>query len=432
MAFYQQEWETMPLEQLQQLQLSKFKEQAHRVYRNPFMKQRYQEAGMHPEDIKNWDDLKKAPFTYKNDLRDNYPTGLLCGKWEDVVRIHMTSGTTGTPTPMTYTKNDLDNWAICMARNFVAGGLTKNDVVQQAHGLGLFTGGFGFHYGLERVGAKIVPTGAGGTERQLRLMQEWGTTVFTGTPTYASYISEVAMELGIDPVRDLKLRLGFHGGEPCTDELRHRINERMGYKAHGGGMRRCYGLTEMGGPMSMDCESESGIHIWMDHYLIEVLDPDTLEAVQPGTPGELVLSNLNYEAMPILRYRTGDRVIVNFDTCECGRTHPRITNFLGRVDDMLLVSGTNIFPSQVEDVLLQHPDISENWQLVIGSRKGLHTLKVEVEPVSGANIDDEYISTLEKTLHSYLEITCKVHFKPIGSLKRYEGKAVRVVDERKM
>ncbi|MFA7468419.1 MAG: hypothetical protein WCY82_09155 [Desulfotomaculaceae bacterium] len=170
----------------------------------------------------------------------------------------------------------------------------------------------------------------------------------------------------------------------------------------------------------------------MNHYLIEVLDPDTLEAVQQGTPGELVLSNLNYEAMPILRYRTGDRVIVNFDTCACGRTHPRITNFLGRVDDMLLVSGTNIFPSQVEDVLLQHPDISENWQLVIGSRKGLHTLKVEVEPVSGANIDDEYISTLEKTLHSYLEITCKVHFKPIGSLKRYEGKAVRVVDERKM
>jgi len=429
-AFYQQEWETMPLEQLQLLQLDKFRKQTHRVYGNPFMQKRFHEAGLHPDDLKHWDDIKKVPFTYKNDLRDNYPTGLLCGDWENVVRIHMTSGTTGVPTPMTYTKNDLDNWAICMARNFVAGGLNKHDVVQQAHGLGLFTGGFGFHYGLERVGAKIVPTGAGGTARQLRLMQEWGTTVFTGTPSYAAYISEVALEMGINPVKDLKLRLGFHGGEPCTDELRHRINERMGYKAHGGGMRRCYGLTEMGGPMSMDCASESGIHIWLDHYLVELLDPDTLEKVEPGQPGELVLSNLTYEAMPILRYRTGDRVIITYDTCECGRTHPRITNFLGRVDDMLLVSGTNIFPSQVEDLLLQHPAISEHWQLVVGNRKGLHTLKVEVEPVPGAVIDDQYISNLEKTLHSYLEITCHVHFKPIGSLKRFEGKAVRVVDER--
>ncbi|MCG8402927.1 MAG: AMP-binding protein, partial [Firmicutes bacterium] len=352
---------------LQQLQLAKFKKQARRLYQNPFMKKRFNEAGVHPDDIKHRDDIKKVPFTYKNDLRDNYPTGLLCGNWEDVVRIHLTSGTTGVPTPMAYTKNDLDVWAVCMARNFVAGGLKKTDVVQQAHGLGLFTGGFGFHYGLERVGAKIVPTGAGGTERQLRLMRHWGTTVFTGTPSYAAYISEVALEKGIDPVKDLKLRLGFHGGEPCTDELRHRINERLGYKAHGGGMRRCYGLTEMGGPMGMDCESESGIHIWLDHYLVEMLDPDTTATVKPGRPGELVLSNLSFEAMPILRFRTGDRVIITFDNCECGRTHPRITKFLGRTDDMLVVSGTNVFPSQVETVLLQHPGLSEHWQLVVGN-----------------------------------------------------------------
>lgn len=343
----------------------------------------------------------------------------------------MTSGTTGVPVAMAYTKNDLDVWADCMARNFVAGGLHSGDIVQQAHGLGLFTGGLGFHYGLERVGAKVIPTGSGGTERQLRLMKEWGTTVFTGTPSYALYLAEIAMEKGIDPVKDLKLRLGFHGGEPCTDEMRRRINERLGYTARGGGMRRCYGLTEMGGPMSMDCHYATGIHLWADHYMVEVINPDTGEYTPPGEPGELVLSNLSFEAMPILRYRTGDRVIVDFSPCPCGRTHPRITNFLGRVDDMLLVSGTNVFPSQVENVLLQQSELSENWQLMVGDNKGLHTLRVEVEPMPGVIISEKYIKDLEGKLHDFLEIRCKVVIMPVGSLARFEGKAVRVVDERK-
>jgi phenylacetate-CoA ligase len=234
----------------------------------------------------------------------------------------------------------------------------------------------------------------------------------------------------IDPVKDLKLRLRFRGEEPVSDELRQRIDERMGYKAHGGGMRTCYGLTEMGGPIGMDCENTSGIHLWGDHYLVEVLNPETLEDVQAGKAGELVITNLSFEAMPILRYRTGDRVIVSFDKCDCGRTHPRITNFLGRVDDMLLVSGTNVFPSQVEYVLLKHPEMSENWQLVVGDKKGLHTLKVEVEPVQGTEIDNTFIKELEKELYSHLEITCKVDIKPIGTLPRFEGKAVRVRDER--
>lgn len=433
MAFLEEKWEKMSHEQLEDLQLEKFKKQAQRVYQNSVFKQRFDEAGINPGEIKDWGDVRKAPFTYKNDLRENYPLGLLSGNWDEVVRIHLTSGTTGIPTPMVYTKNDLEVWTTCMARNFTAGGMTRNDVVQQSHGLGLFTGGFGFHYGLERVGAKVLPTGAGGTERQLRLMQEWGTTVFCATPTYAAYIAEVARERGIDPVKDLKLRLGFHGGEPCSDEMRERINERLGYSAHGGGMRRCYGLTEMGGPMSMDCEYVRGIHVWADHYLVEVLDPETLEKVEPGKPGELVLSNLSFEAMPILRYRTGDRVVVDYNTCECGRTHPRIAKFLGRVDDMLLVSGTNVFPSQVEYVLLNHKELSENWQLVVGDKKGLHTLKAEIEPVPGeeSKVDEKYVSQLEKELHSYLEITCKVDIKPVGSLPRFEGKAVRVRDERR-
>ena len=432
MGFWEEKWEKMPQEQLKELQLGKFKKQVQRVFQNSVFKQRFDEAGVKPGDVKDGDDIKKVPFTYKNDLRENYPLGLLSGNWEEVVRVHLTSGTTGVPTPMVYTKNDLEVWTTCMARNFTAGGMTRDDVVQQSHGLGLFTGGFGFHYGLERVGAKVLPTGAGGTERQLRLMQEWGTTVFCATPTYAAYIAEVARERGLDPEKDLKLRLGFHGGEPCSDEMRERINERLGYKAHGGGMRRCYGLTEMGGPMSMDCEFVQGIHVWADHYLVEVLDPDTLENVKHGEPGELVLSNLSFEAMPILRYRTGDRVVVDFETCECGRTHPRIAKFLGRVDDMLLVSGTNVFPSQIEYVLLNHKELSENWQLVVGEKKGLHTLRAEIEPVPGeeANIDDKYIAGLEKELHSYLEITCKVDIKPVGSLPRFEGKAVRVRDER--
>ncbi len=430
MAFFNERWETMDQDQLKEVQLKKFQDQVQRMYKNSFYKKRFEETDITPDDIKNWEDIKKAPFTYKNDLRENYPLGLLTGNWEEVVRVHMTSGTTGTPTPMVYTQNDVNVWAECMARNFIAGGLKKSDVVQQAHGLGLFTGGLGFHYGLERAGAKVIPTSSGGTERQLRLMQEWGTTVFTGTPSYAAYIAEIAIERGIDPVKDLKLRLGFHGGEPVSGELRQRIDERIGYKAHGGGMRTCYGLTEMGGPIGMDCESTNGIHLWGDHYLVEVLDPETLEDVEAGNAGELVLTNLSFEAMPILRYRTGDRVVVNFDTCECGRTHPRITNFLGRVDDMLLVSGTNVFPSQIEFVLLRHPGMSENWQLVVGDNRGLHTLKVEVEPVQGAQIDNAFVKELEKELHSHLEITCKVDIKPIGTLPRFEGKAVRVRDER--
>ncbi len=430
MAFVEQKWETMPQEKLQEIQLEKFKKQAGLVYGNPFIKKRFDEAGIHPEEITDWEDIKKVPFIFKDDLRENYPTGLISGNWDDVYRIHMTSGTTGVPTPMVYSKNDLNTWATCMARNFVAGGLRKDDIVQQSHGLGLFTGGLGFHYGLELVGAKVIPTGAGGTERQLRLMQEWGTTVFTGTPSYAAYMAEFALDNGIDPVKDLKLRLGFHGGEPCSDELRNRINNRLGYSAHGGGMRRCYGLTEMGGPIAMDCEYESGIHIWADHYLVEVLDPETHENVKEGQPGELVLSNLSFEVMPLLRYRTGDNVVVSFDTCECGRTHPRITRFVGRLDDMILVSGTNVFPSQVELILLKHSELSENWQLVVGENKGLHTLKVEIEPVAGARVEKAFVTALEKELHKSLEKKCFVDIKAVGSLPRFEGKAVRVIDQR--
>lgn len=430
MAFYEEKQETMSRDEMEEIQLEKFKNQARRVYQNAFIKNRFDEKGLLPEDIKSWDDIKNVPFMSKSDLRVNYPTGLVSGNWEDAVRIHMTSGTTGVPTPMIYSQNDLDVWTACMARNFVAGGLKKSDIIQQSHGYGLFTGGFGFHYGLETVGAKIIPTGAGGTERQLRLMREWGTTVFTGTPSYAVYIAEFAAEKGIDPVKDLKLRLGFHGGEPCSDELRERINQRLGYKAHGGGMRRCYGLTEMGGPLAMDCEHENGIHIWGDHYLVEILNPETMEPAQKDEPGELVISNLSFEIMPLLRYRTGDHVIASFEQCSCGRTHPRITTFLGRLDDMILVGGTNIFPCQVEYILLNHSELSENWQIVIGEKKGLHTMKIEIEPATWTDVDEHFIAALKKELHLNLAKKCEVEIKPIGSLPRFEGKAVRVIDHR--
>ncbi len=430
MAYWDEQWETKPLEELKELQFQKFSKQLQHINQNPFYRNRFAEAGLNPEDVKNWEDIKKVPFTVKSDLRDNYPTGLLSGNWGDVVRIHMTSGTTGAPTILAYSANDLEIWAECMARNFVAGGLSKNDIVQQAHGYGLFTGGFGFHYGLEKVGAKVIPTGSGGTDRQLRLMQEWGTTVFTGTPSYAAYMAEIAIEKGIDPVKDLKLKYGFHGGEPCSDGLRKRINERLGYRAHGGGLRVCYGLTEMGGPMSMDCEAETGQHVWADHFLMEIIDPVTHEYVNPGEPGELVISNLSFDSMPIIRYRTGDRIMVSTEKCECGRTHPRISGFLGRVDDMLLVSGTNVFPSQIEFVLLKHANLSENWQLVVEDNKGLHMMKVEIEPAVGSEVDTAFIKELEKELHSHLEIKCGVDIKDVGSLPRFEGKAKRVVDKR--
>ncbi len=430
MVYYDQKWETMPLDDLRDLQLKKLKKQAHHVYQNQFIKKRFDDSGLHPDDIKNWEDTKKVPFMTKDDLRDNYPTGLVSGNWDDVVRVHMTSGTTGVPTPMVYSKNDLDVWTRCMARNFVAGGLKKSDIIQQTHGYGLFTGGFGFHYALETIGAKVIPTGAGGSERQLRLMQEWGTTVFTGTPSYAAYIAEFAIEKGIDPEKDLKLRLGFHGGEPCSDELRDRINTRLGYSAHGGGMRRCYGLTEMGGPITMDCEYENGIHLWADHYLVEILDPVTHENVADGQPGELVISNLSFEIMPLLRYRTGDNVVVSHDTCQCGRTHPRITKFVGRLDDMILVGGTNVFPSQVECILLNHAELSENWQLVVDEKKGLHSLKIEIEPAAGISVNEAFVTALEKELHQILAKKCPVEIKAVGSLPRFEGKSVRVVDNR--
>ncbi|MDA8334766.1 MAG: phenylacetate--CoA ligase [Peptococcaceae bacterium] len=430
MAFYDWETETMPLEVLSGLQLEKFRAQVGRVYRNAFLGGRYRAAGLVPGDIKDWDDLARVPFLTKDDLRENYPTGLLSGVMARVVRVHLTSGTTGVPVPMVYTAGDIEVWAACMARSFTAGGLTRDDVVQQAHGYGLFTGGLGFHYGLERVGACVIPTGSGNTEKQLRIMREWGTTVFTGTPTYALHVGEIALEKGIDPVRDLGLRLGFHGGEPCSDEMRRRIDERLGYAAHGGGMRRCYGLTEMGGPFAMDCEYVTGIHVWGDHYLMEVLDPLTLEPVGPGEPGELVLSNLSFEAMPFLRYRTGDRVTATVEPCPCGRTHPRITRFLGRVDDMLLVSGTNVFPSQVEYVLLQHGELSEHWRIVVGERKGLHTLRVQVEPRPGVALDESLVALLEGRLKESLSITCRIEPQACGALPRFEGKAVRVVDER--
>jgi len=429
-AFYDWEAETLPLEVLRDLQLEKFRTQMARVFRNGFLSERYRSVGLAPGDIKTWDDVARVPFLTKADLRENYPTGLLSGAMSRVVRVHLTSGTTGVPVPMVYTRNDIEVWSTCMARSFTAGGLTADDVVQQAHGYGLFTGGLGFHYGLERVGACVIPTGAGGSEKQLRIMREWGTTVFTGTPTYALHLGEIALEKGIDPARDLQLRLGFHGGEPCSDEMRRRINERLGYTAHGGGMRRCYGLTEMGGPMAMDCEYVTGIHLWGDHYLMEVLDPLTLKPVGPGEPGELVLSNLSFEAMPFLRYRTGDRVTATEEKCPCGRTHPRITRFLGRVDDMLLVSGTNVFPSQVEYVLLQHGELSEHWQIVVGERKGLHTLRVQVESQPGIEPDGSLLSLVEKKLKEFLGISCRIELQECGTLPRFEGKAVRVVDER--
>lgn len=430
MCFYDEYQETLPREEIQEIQLQKLKKQVRHIYKhNRFMRQRFDSQEVNP-DIKKLEEIKNIPFTFKEDLRANYPFGLLCVDREEVCRVHMTSGTTGVPTPMFYTKNDLQIWADCMARVFVSGGIKKGDIVQQAHGYGLFTGGFGFHYGLELAGAIVIPTGSGGTERQLRLMQEWGTTVFTGTPSYAAYLTEIALEKGIDPVQDLNLRIGFHGGEPCSEELRKRINERIGYQARGGGLRVVYGLTEVGGPVSGECAETAGIHLWQDHFLVEVLDPETLQDVENGKPGELVLTNLSFEAMPILRFRTGDRVIVDFATCSCGRTHPRITHFLGRVDDMLLVSGTNVFPGQVEFVLLQHPEFSENWQLVVSDKKGLHSLRVEVEPVAGVQVSKDFIKQLEKELHGYLEISCTVDLKPVGSLPRFEGKAVRVRDER--
>jgi len=424
-------FECMPVEELQKFQLAKLKETVSWLYeRVPFYRSKLNELGIRADDLKSVDDIRKLPFTVKNDLRDNYPFGLCAVPMNEVVRIHCSSGTTGKPITGPYTAEDLEQWAECVARVLWAATVRKEDIVQVAYGYGLFTGGLGLHQGASLIGSAIVPTSSGMTERQIMLMKDFGVTALFCTPSYALTIAERAEEMKI-PIRDLPLRVGVFGAEPWTTAMRDEIDERMGISA-----RDIYGLTELGGPgMAYDCDERNGLHINEDHFLVETIDPVTLEPVPLGQRGEMVLTAIQRRAMPLLRYRTKDITTLRREPCSCGRTFVKMDKVTGRTDDMLIINGVNVFPSQIEALLSDIREIELQYLLVVRKKKHLDELTIRVEgkqevfdagPGKVAEVEGKIVGHIRGVMgiHVGMELV-----RPKG-LKRSEGKAVRVVDER--
>lgn len=428
--FWQKELETMSRDQLADLQLKKLKETVARCYHNvPYYQKIFKEQGILPEDIRSLDDLKKLPMTRKAALRENYPFKLLACPMRDVVRIHGSSGTTGKPTMVAYTRHDLDIWSDCVTRVVCAGGATPDDVAQIAFGYGLFTGALGLHQGLEKLGCAVIPMSAGNTEKQLMLMQDLGVTVLIATPSYALYLSEVAAQKGI--IGNLKLRIGFFGAEGCTPEMRQKIEENFGIIATDN-----YGMSELTGPgVSGECEYRCGLHIWEDHFIPEIIDPETGEVLPAGSTGELVVTPLFKEALPLLRYRTGDITRLDYSPCACGRTHVRMEKVQGRSDDMMIIKGVNVFPSQIESVLLGVDQVGPHYLLILRRKNYLDTLEVQIELIDGSLLEDfrqlqALRSDIRARLKTVLGLDCAVTLVNPNTIERFQGKAKRVVDLR--
>lgn len=424
--------ETLPREELEALQLRRLRDLCDRVYANvPFYRKRFDEAGVTPADIKSLADLKLLPFTEKQDLRNYYPFGLFAVPRDHIVRLHASSGTTGKAVVVGYTARDLENWAELMARSMSAAGVNRSDVVHVAYGYGLFTGGLGAHYGAERIGATVVPASGGATRRQAHLMRDFGATVLCATPSYSLHLWEAAQEAGVD-FRELALRIGIFGAEPWSEAMRRDIEEKMHIDA-----LNIYGLSEIMGPgVAMECvEAKCGMHLWEDHILPEIIDPVTGEQLPPGQVGELVLTTLTKEGIPMLRYRTRDLTSLNYTPCCCGRTHVRISRLQGRSDDMLIIRGVNVFPQQIEGLLMESDGLTPNYQIIVGSVNNLDTLEVRVE-VSDSLFADEIRklqmleSRLQKNIKEFLGVTAKVRLMEPRSIQRSEGKAQRIVDQR--
>ena len=425
--------ERMPIEDLHKMQEERLRYFVRYAYNHSlFYRQRFMEAGVEPDDIKKLSDVTKLPFTSKRDLRNTYPTGMFCLPKNWVVRYHVSSGTTGKPTVVGYTQSDVDMWSESLARGLTSIGLGRGDVIQVSYGYGLFTGGLGLHYGSERIGATVLPTGTGNTERQIELMQDLGSTAIACTPSYFLYINEVAQKMDVSIRDDTKLKAGIFGAEPWSDETRRRIEDSTGIKAYD-----IYGTSEMSGPLFIECHLQNGIHIWADMFLIEVIDPKTMEQVDDGERGELVVTSLDKWAFPLIRYRIGDITILNNEPCECGRTHPRIMRILGRTDDMIIVRGINVFPSQVESVLMRIPEIGDNYQIIVDRKGPLDVMTVKVE-VTESTFSDKIADLMSlsnevsRQLKSVLNITAEVELVEPGVIPRSEGKARRVIDKRKV
>ncbi len=423
--------ECMSRDQLAVLQGERLREMVERIYFNvPFYRNKLQLAGIEPGDVKDITDLKNLPFTGKQDLRDNYPFGLFAAPRSEVVRLHASSGTTGKPTVVGYTRKDISLWSEVMARTINAAGIGRDDIMQIAYGYGLFTGGLGAHYGAEKVGCSVIPISGGNTKKQLQLMMDFGSTALGCTPSYALYLAEAIAENGIDP-DDIKLHTGIFGAEPWTEEMRQQIEHKLGIRAID-----IYGLSEVIGPgVASECVCQQGLHVFEDHFVPEIIDPHTHEVLPFGEVGELVFTCLTKEALPLLRYRTRDLTFLNAEVCVCGRTMVRMNKCLGRSDDMLIIRGVNVFPSQVEAVLLEMSETEPHYQLVVDRQNNLDILEIQVE-VNDAFFSDE-IKELEAltrkishNIESTLGISAKIKLVEPKTIARSEGKAQRVIDKR--
>lgn len=428
--FFQKDIETMPRQKIEELQLERLKWLVKYCMDNiPFYNKRLTEAGVTADKIKCLEDIQYIPYTTKADIRDTYPFGLFGQPMKNIVRIHASSGTTGKPTVVGYTKNDIENWSDCMARLVTAAGATSDDTVHIAFGYGLFTGALGLHYGLEKIGATVVPTSSGNTEKNLMLMKDFQTTALVATPSYAQYIGELAKEMGI--LGDLNLRLGLFGSEGCTEEMRSQIEKTLGLFATDN-----YGMSELMGPgVSGECEERDGMHINEDHFLAEIINSETGEVLPKGSTGELVITTLTKEGIPMLRYRTKDITKINYETCKCGRTFARMDKIKGRSDDMLKIRGVNVFPSQIESVLMGFEEVAPHYQLVITRQNFSDRLEVKVELSNNALLEkfgdlENLRNNIHHNLKTVLGIDTKVSLVEYKSLERFQGKAKRIVDLR--
>ena len=423
--------ETFSREEIEKYQLERLHKTLEHCMNSPFYKERFAREGLKPSDIKTLDDIRKIPFTTKQDLRDTYPFGIASVPLEQCARLHSSSGTTGNPTVILHTKKDLEEWANAVARCLWMVGCRPNDVFQNASGYGMFTGGLGFQYGAEKLGMLTVPAGAGNTLRQIKFFTDFGTTVVHAIPSYASRIFEVMQEKGIDPRKDTKLRTLVIGAEPHSEDTRKRIEEMLGVKAY-----NSFGMSEMCGPgVAFECPEQNGMHIWEDYYIVEIVDPDTLEPVPDGEVGELVLTTLKREAMPLLRYRTRDLTRILPGECPCGRHHKRLDRMKGRSDDMIILKGVNIFPIQIETILMQFKELASDYLITLETKESNDAMTVEVEVADNMSFDDfGRLQNLEREITRQLRdeilITPRVRLVPKGSLPKSEGKAVRVKDLR--
>ncbi|MDD1707155.1 MAG: phenylacetate--CoA ligase [Methanoregulaceae archaeon] len=425
--------EEMPRDELQTMQYRLLKTLVYRLYSfSPFYHDRMREESVHPDDIRTLEDIRKLPFMYKRDLRDNYPDKIFVAGQDDLVRYHVSSGTTGKPTVVGYTRNDLDNWTTSLARGLVSCGLGRGDVLQVSYGYGLFTGGLGLHYGAERIGATVLPTSVGNTERQIELMQDLHTTAIACTPSYLLHIGEVAEKMGVSIKDDTNLRTGILGAEPWSDTMKHRIEDWLGIKAYD-----IYGTSELSGPMFCECTEQVGFHVWGDLAYVEILDPETGEQLEPGQQGEMVITMLQKEALPMVRFKIGDITSFDDSVCGCGRTHPRVQRISGRVDDMLIIRGINVFPSQIEYTLLTIPEVGQHFMIEVDRKGALDDMLVKVEVKKEAFSDKitdlmAIRKKVEQRLRNALNVAVNVELVEPGSLPRFEGKAKRVIDRRKI